>query len=356
MSGIRACSYNSDNKHRYSNNRSKQSDRSYSSKLSDQNESSNHSHDDYYRNKNSKYSDEEQNFRRRDGGKKGNENYHNSRYSRKNAYDDKPSLNAVSPLKRRNGDDSVKTGNLDSPSKRLRENKGENVYIKRFNLSSYRSPKKGRSSSLCTIKKDQKYFSTPKSERRCMKSKVEKMIEQNSIAAERNLSNNWADILEELEEQAKEVENYIAKVVAKFNIDGEKLRQNMETNTELLRKRQKQVNYGKVTAEYQRYLLEIPKKQRQSYHPKTPNKFRKCSRRMFDGAVKKWRKLLHAYDEDPEQLEDMKSSDSEFDNTDDFGGASNVGSGISGYNIDDFDIIDSDPDERLMIDTPKDAI
>lgn len=32
------------------------------------------------------------------------------------------------------------------------------------------------------------------------------MIEQNSIAMERNMSNNWADILEELEEQTKEAE------------------------------------------------------------------------------------------------------------------------------------------------------
>lgn len=189
-----------------------------------------------------------------------------------------------------------------------------------------------------------------------MTTKVKEMIEQNSIAMERNLSTNWADILEELEEQAKEVETYIAKVTAKYEIDGEKLRQNMETDTEVLRKRQKRVNYGKVTAEYQRYLLELPKKQRQSYHPKTPNKFRKCSRRKFDGAVKKWRKLLHAYDEDPEQLEDMKNSiDSDIDNTDDFGGQSNVGSGISGYNIDDFEIIDSDLEDKLIVDAPMDA-
>jgi hypothetical protein len=32
------------------------------------------------------------------------------------------------------------------------------------------------------------------------------MIEQSTLAVERNLSNNWADILEELEEQAKAVD------------------------------------------------------------------------------------------------------------------------------------------------------
>lgn len=66
------------------------------------------------------------------------------------------------------------------------------------------------------------------------------------------------------------------------------------------------MNYGKVTSEYQRYILEIPRKKREPFHPRTPNKFRKCSRRKFDGQVKMWRKLLHAWDEDPEQLADMK--------------------------------------------------
>lgn len=132
------------------------------------------------------------------------------------------------------------------------------------------------------------------------------MMEQNSIAMERNLSKNWADILEELEEQAKEVDQYIEKVSAKYSIDAEKLRNNMETDPQVLRKRQKSINYGKVTAEYQRYILELPRRQRQNYHPRTPNKFRKVSRRKYDGAIKKWRKLLHAYDEDPEQMADMK--------------------------------------------------
>ena len=38
------------------------------------------------------------------------------------------------------------------------------------------------------------------------KTKIKEMLEQNSITMQRNLSNNWADILEELDEQAKEVE------------------------------------------------------------------------------------------------------------------------------------------------------
>lgn len=47
---------------------------------------------------------------------------------------------------------------------------------------------------------------------------------------------------------------------------------------------------------------------------------------------------------------------SDYDNTNDFGGESAVGSGISGYNIDDFDILDSDPEEKLVVDAPMEAL
>jgi len=185
---------------------------------------------------------------------------------------------------------------------------------------------------------------------------VKELIEQNSIAIERNLSNNWADIIEELEEQSRELNNYVDKVTSKYNLDREKLMKNIEADTETLRKRQKRINFGKVTAEYQRYILALPRKHRKPYHPKTPNKFRKCSRRKFDGLIKKWRKLLHVWDENPELLPEMKSSidaeedDDERNITDDFGGASNITSSDKlSYNLDDYDILDSDSDENKLV-------
>jgi histone RNA hairpin-binding protein len=114
-------------------------------------------------------------------------------------------------------------------------------------------------------------------------------------------------------------------VSKKFNLDKVRLLKGLETDPETLRKRQKRINYGKVTAEYKRYLTELPKfvakklklvknflkipntrKKRETFHPRTPNKYRKCSRRKFDGLIKKWRKLLHVWDENPDMLPDYK--------------------------------------------------
>lgn len=128
----------------------------------------------------------------------------------------------------------------------------------------------------------------------------------NSDAIERNMSNNWGDILEELEIQTKELNEYVDKVSSKYELDKEKLLKKLETDAETLRKRQKRINLGKITPEYQRYVMSVARNKREPYHPRTPNKFRKSSRRKFDGLVKKWRKLLHVWDENPENLKDFK--------------------------------------------------
>ena len=99
---------------------------------------------------------------------------------------------------------------------------------------------------------------------------------------------------------------YMKKVSEKYKIDADKLAKGVECDAETLRKRQKRINYGKVTDVYKRYAAEIPRKKRDTFHPRTPNKFRKCSRRKFDGLVKKWRKLLHVWNESPDILPDFK--------------------------------------------------
>jgi len=277
--------------------------------------------------------------------------------------------NPLSPMKRNN-----ESMNDESPKKRFRVpnfnssvNTNNNVNaIKSFNLntrlnkSDYLSPKKTRSSSL-NLEQKKSFASTPKTDRKQNTSRIKELSEQCSAAIERNLSNNWADIIEELEEQTKELNQYTEKVSIKYKIDKEKLMKNLECDAEILRKRQKQINFGKVTSEYQRYLTEISRKKRQPYHPRTPNKFRKCSRRKFDGLIKKWRKLLHVWDENPDLLPEYKNSieNEDIDNMDDdFGGTSNITASNFSYNVDDYDIIDDneEDEDRLEKEEAKNQI
>ncbi|GLI71725.1 hypothetical protein VaNZ11_017031 [Volvox africanus] len=73
-----------------------------------------------------------------------------------------------------------------------------------------------------------------------------------------------------------------------------------------LAQRQKQIDYGKNTIGYQRYLQQVPKDRRrrkgeQWLDPVTPDIHQNISKRCFDGQIKVWRRALHKYDHQEEE-------------------------------------------------------
>lgn len=80
----------------------------------------------------------------------------------------------------------------------------------------------------------------------------------------------------------------------------------VESDPHKLCQRQKQIDYGKNTLGYERYLELVPRKQRKKYvHPRTPDIKQVCSKRSWDGQVKQWRRKLHDFDPPTSENEEI---------------------------------------------------
>jgi len=87
-----------------------------------------------------------------------------------------------------------------------------------------------------------------------------------------------------------------------------------EVNDELRRlgQRQKQIDFGYKTIGYLKYIKECPKNQRNKQRqekglicPVTPRKQQDCSKRSWDGQIRKWRRELHSWDPVDENEKDL---------------------------------------------------
>lgn len=73
----------------------------------------------------------------------------------------------------------------------------------------------------------------------------------------------------------------------------------IETDDHKIQQRLKQIGFGKSTKGYETYVTLVTKHMREidnEDHPVTPRANQKCSKRSWDGQLKKWRRLLHRWD------------------------------------------------------------
>lgn len=109
-------------------------------------------------------------------------------------------------------------------------------------------------------------------------------------------ANSWYDQVKKSERLSGEAQRYKRKLrLSESTSDSASVDpgEEMEDDEVTLMRRQKQIDYGKNTIAYDEYVSDVPIWKRNRDHPRTPNKFQKCSRRSWDMQVKIWRKAIH---------------------------------------------------------------
>lgn len=75
-----------------------------------------------------------------------------------------------------------------------------------------------------------------------------------------------------------------------------KINDDKMTDIHKLAQRQKQIDFGKNTIGYEIYTQQQPKWKRSRNDPWTPDKYKPCSTRSWQGQIRIWRRSLHKYD------------------------------------------------------------
>jgi hypothetical protein len=70
----------------------------------------------------------------------------------------------------------------------------------------------------------------------------------------------------------------------------------VETDQRRVDQRERQLRFGKETDGYLEFVKKVPLVDRLPEHPKTPEKTQKCSKRSWDGQIRRWRRQLHLFD------------------------------------------------------------
>jgi len=85
-----------------------------------------------------------------------------------------------------------------------------------------------------------------------------------------------------------------------------------EHDSRRLAARQKQIDIGMNTVGYKRFCELVPDAARSKNHPKIPDINQVCSKRSWDGQVRKWRRQLHDFDPADEaggHIDDQNAAD-----------------------------------------------
>ena len=88
--------------------------------------------------------------------------------------------------------------------------------------------------------------------------------------------------------------------------EGEPKNKRKKVDEETIRRRQKQIDYGKNNTSYDYYKKKVPKNKRPRYYPRTPDITLEYSRRQWDGLIKSWKLRVHDWVKKDKAKEDEK--------------------------------------------------